>query len=220
MARLPTYEYIYGKRYSNILTSSLGNASSLPKLSDQQQEKLRLLSLLPLARKQSNLKYNDLQSDLALSSDKELEKLVTKAIYSNLVTGTLDPARQLVNITSVAPLRDLAPGSVPALAASLATWSAQCTSMLATLDADIQNVKLKAKNTGQQKERVQNLVDEKMVAAEKEETSRPKRGAGALENLMNMDEEDGDDVMDLDQNEGGRGLRRNAKRGGFGLGRH
>jgi hypothetical protein len=92
--------------------------------------------------------------------------------------------------------------------------------MLATLDADILNVKRKARNAGQQKERVQNLVDEKMAAAEKEETSRPKRGAGALENLMNMDEDDGDDAMDLDQNEGGRGLRRNAKRGGFGLGRH
>jgi COP9 signalosome complex subunit 7 len=201
-----------------MLTINLANASSLPILSKPQQEKLRLLSLLPLARKQSNLNYNDLQADLALSTDEELEKLVTKAIYSNLVTGTLDPARQLVNITSVAPLRDLAPGSIPALAATLATWSAQCTSMLATLDADVQRIKIEAKKSGQQKERVQTLLDEKTAAAEKEETSRPKRGAGALEGMLNLDDED-DDAMDLDQNEGGRGQRRNAKRGGFGLSR-
>jgi COP9 signalosome complex subunit 7 len=209
---------MHRKTYSGILTRDPENSSTLPKLSKQQQEKLQLLSLLPLARKQSNLKYKDLQSDLSLSSDEELEKLVTRAIYSDLVTGTLDPARQLVNITSVAPLRDLAPGTIPALAASLATWSAQCTAMLASLDADIQHVKRQAKKTGQQKERVQALVDEKMAAAEKEETSRPKRGAGALENVLNLDDED-DDAMDLDQSEGGRGQRRNAKRGGFGLSR-
>jgi hypothetical protein len=90
--------------------------------------------------------------------------------------------------------------------------------MLASLDADIQRVKQQAKKTGQQKERVQTLVDEKMAAAEKEETSRPKRSAGALESMLSMDDED-EDAMDLDQNEGGRGQRRNAKRGGFGLSR-
>jgi COP9 signalosome complex subunit 7 len=202
-----------------MLTSTAENASSLPKLSDRQQEKLRLLSLLPLARKQSNLKYNDLQKDLTLSSDKELEKLVTKAIYSNLITGTLDPAHQLVNITSVAPLRDLAPGSIPALNQTLAQWSLQCTNMLAELDAQVRNVKLQAKRSGLQKERVQALVEEKMAAAEKEESNRPKRGANVLENMLSMEDQDAGDAMDLDPNEGGRGPRRNAKRGGFGLSR-
>ncbi|KAF2430180.1 hypothetical protein EJ08DRAFT_612942 [Tothia fuscella] len=188
---------------------------NLPELSEQQQEKLRLLSLLPLARSQANLTYNGLRTALSLPNAKSLEKLVTKAIYSGLVTGTLDPHHQVVNITSVAPLRDLSPGSIPALAQSLTTWSSQCTATLASLQSQINAVKQKAILDGQQKDRVQVLIDEKVAAADKEESTRPKRGASSLGDVLNVDEDD-EDAMDVDLQEG-RGARRTAKRGGFGL---
>jgi len=90
--------------------------------------------------------------------------------------------------------------------------------MLVSLDSQIAAVKREARKSGQQKERVQRLVDEKIAAADKEETSRPKRGAGTLEALMNVDEPAGSDAMDVDENDG-RSIRRASKRGGFGLGR-
>lgn len=178
-----------------------------------------MLSLLPLAKKQANLTYSSLQSALSLPSAQALEQLVTKAIYTGLIAGTLDPHHQVVNITSVAPLRDLAPGSIPALAQSLTTWSTQCTAMLALLEAQIKKVKYEAQKNGTQKERVQGMVDERIAAAEKEgEHGRPKRSAGQLADLLNVAEENDDDAMDLDQNDGRR-IGRSSKRGGFGISR-
>lgn len=196
-------------------TDNITATKGLPTLSEQQQEKLRLLSLLPLASSQANLTYERLQSSLSIPNAASLEQLVTKAIYTNLITGTLDPHHQVVNITSVAPLRDLAPGSIPALGKALTSWSAQCTSMLAALDAEIATVKRQAYLKGSQEKRVQTLLEEKIAAADKDESGRGKRSAGALDGMMVNQNED-EDAMDLDANEGRR-LGRSAKRGGFGI---
>ncbi|KIW09046.1 uncharacterized protein PV09_00937 [Verruconis gallopava] len=164
------------------------DANGLPQLSPQQAQKLRLLSLLPLASRQASLTYSSLQSALSLDSPQALESLITTAIYSNIVIGTLDPAHQVVNITSVAPLRDLAPGSIPALAAALAQWSEQCTYMLAQLEGEVNTIKHNAQRRGEQNARVQMLVDEKIAQAEESEKSRPKRGA------LDLKDDDGDEM--------------------------
>jgi COP9 signalosome complex subunit 7 len=115
-------------------------------------KKLRLLSLLTIASQRkglspsspsfvSNLSYKSLGTRLRLESSVELEQLVTEAIYSDLVVATLNPALQTVVITSVAPLRDLAPGSVQSMIDELAAWSKRCSSVLADLEAEIQKVK-------------------------------------------------------------------------------
>jgi len=201
-------------------TNDITATPGLPPLSPQQQQKLRLLSLLPLASNQANLTYTSLQKALSLPDPQSLESLVTTAIYSSLVTGTLDPAHQVVNITSVAPLRDLAPGSIPTLTATLDQWSKQCTSMLAELDAQIASVKQTARQNGEQNKKVQDKLDKMLAEAEtKDNSSRPKRGAGALGGLLDVDDDDENgDAMDLDDN-GRRGSNRTNKRGGFGMGR-
>jgi COP9 signalosome complex subunit 7 len=166
--------------------------ANLPKLSPQQEKKLRLLSLLPIARQQSNLTYSSLQSALSLDDPQALESLITTAIYSSLITGTIDPAHKVINITSVAPLRDLAPGSVPALVASLVHWSQQCSSTLSELQKEIAGIEGNAKTRGMQEDRVRELVDAKVAQAEESEKGRSKRGALDL-----RDDEDGDE-MDVD----------------------
>jgi COP9 signalosome complex subunit 7 len=49
-----------------------------------------------------------------------------------------------VYITALAPLRDLRPGSTPQLLSILATWSARCTSTIASLEAQIAGIRTAA----------------------------------------------------------------------------
>lgn len=190
----------------------------LPALSPQQERKLRLLSLLSLASNQANLTYASLQKALSLPDAQSLEKLVTTAIYSSMVTGTLDPAHQVANITSIAPLRDLAPGSIPTLTATLDQWSSQCTSTLTDLEAHIASVKEKARSRGQQEKKVQDELDKMVEEAASKDVSRPKRGLGAIGSgppgAFIDDDDENVDAMDVDDNS--RKNRAN-KRGGFGM---
>ena len=63
------------------------------------------------------------------------------AVYAGLIVATLDPASRIVRISSVAPLRDVAPGSLPKLHASLRGWSQRCETTLADLDAQIAGIR-------------------------------------------------------------------------------
>ncbi|KAK8153864.1 hypothetical protein IWX90DRAFT_450900 [Phyllosticta citrichinensis] len=116
----------------------------LPALSDAQTTKLKLLSLLPLSAEPANLSYATLQARLDLPTPRALEDLLITAIYAHLITATLDPASSRVCITSVAPLRDLAPGSTAALVAALGAWGRRCDDTLATLEAEMAAVRKRA----------------------------------------------------------------------------
>ncbi|KEQ68503.1 hypothetical protein M436DRAFT_13631, partial [Aureobasidium namibiae CBS 147.97] len=118
-------------------------ASTLPSLSAVQQHKLQLLTLLTLAANTTPttpLTYANLQSALSLDSPLALERLVTDAIYADLLTATLNPAQGIVAISSVAALRDLNPGSVTRMMASLDTWSNTCDDVLKELEAQMKSV--------------------------------------------------------------------------------
>jgi len=69
-----------------------------------------------------------------------LERLVTDAIYADLLTATLNPAQGIVAISSVAALRDLNPGSVTRMMASLDTWSNTCDDVLKELEVQMKSV--------------------------------------------------------------------------------
>jgi hypothetical protein len=89
--------------------------------------------------------------------------------------------------------------------------------MLAELQAQIANVKETARKNGQQDKKVQDRLEKMMAEAETKDQSRPKRGAGALGALVDVDDDDENgDAMDLDDNVR-RGPNRTNKRGGFGM---
>lgn len=69
-----------------------------------------------------------------------MEELVIAAIYGGLIEATLDPARKAVQVTSIAPLRDLSPGAIPEMISILGLWSERCTSTLDDLEAQIQGI--------------------------------------------------------------------------------
>lgn len=104
---------------------------------------MRLLTLLTLAAnttKNNPLTYTNLQSALSLDSPLALERLVTDTIYADLLTATLNPAQGIVAISSVAALRDLNPGSVTRMMASLDAWSGRCDDVLKELEAQMKSV--------------------------------------------------------------------------------
>ncbi|KAL2018397.1 hypothetical protein VTK56DRAFT_875 [Thermocarpiscus australiensis] len=134
--------------------SSYASAAGLPALNDAQRLKLRQLSLLTLARKDDNVNHNagsspalgyaSLQQALDLPSRQALEELVISAIYAGLLKAQLNPKESLVQINSVAPLRDVAPTAIGGLLSSLQAWAGRCEATLQSLEAQMNEVRAAA----------------------------------------------------------------------------
>lgn len=210
-------------------------SASLPPLSDAQVHKLRLLSLLTFAAQKtgspetaSTLSYQSLCTRLDLASSVELEQLITSALYSDLITGTLNPASQTIVITSVAPLRDLAPGSVQSMIAELAAWSGRCDAMLVDLEVEIKKLKAESEKRARQEARAERQVKLVTEDAEKGNSSgklppmAPSRTGHNTRNAFKSnagDESDDDeDAMDVDSGTTGKkkGSLKGSVKGFFG----
>ncbi|KAF4125223.1 COP9 signalosome complex subunit 7 [Geosmithia morbida] len=157
----------------------------LPELSDTQALKLRQLSVLSLARDRDNLSYASLQEKLGLSSARQVEDLVVTAVYAGLVSATLDPARQAVQVTGVAPLRDLAPGAVPYMVRALGVWSARCESTLQDLDGQIAAIKADARARKAEKRKADDRFARAKADAYQAESSGRLDVAAAKRDMMN-----------------------------------
>ncbi|KAL9138706.1 MAG: hypothetical protein Q9175_000061 [Cornicularia normoerica] len=182
---------------------------NLPKLSNVQEQKLRQLTLLSLSTSPSTLTYAHLLSELSLPTIRALEDLVISSIYAGLLTAKLDTLSQRVDVSSVAPLRDLKPGSVPRMVSVLEDWDIRCVSVLGEIEEQLREIRRKAQEQRKRETEHEKAVAKKMGENEDGKGKLGKRGGG----------EEADE-MDID--EGGRRLR-GAKRGGgnflSGLGR-
>lgn len=218
---------------------------NLPTLTPAQTQKLRELSLLTLASpfhpiqdpKADPLTYSSLMTSLDLETPHQLESLVTSAIYAGLLTARLSPMSTppRVLISSVAPVRDLRPQSLPAILQILQTWEGRCSSTITELDAQIASIRDTAAQRTAVQRRRQEVVDTAVVQSENE-SSKSVRGRDRKGNKRDLDErmegEDDEDVssdevkMDLDDSGdytgaagpggfAGRGAKRNRGRGGF-----
>ncbi|KAK7967517.1 COP9 signalosome complex subunit 7a [Apiospora aurea] len=216
----------YAQYYALLEIFSYGTYSdyraiqNLPSLNEQQTLKLRQLSLLTLAKDPHNLSYASLLSALGLSDARAVEDLVISAIYADLITAQLDPHNQVVHVSSVSPLRDLAPNSIPAMLASLQDWSSRCTTTLADLEAQIAAIKDTAAQKHSEKKawtsKTEELIEDEKSSDKgahgRQQTNmisravagmrsggrygKRDRGGNSIE-----DEADDDEAMDLDDNQ-------------------
>jgi COP9 signalosome complex subunit 7 len=186
--------------------------SNLPTLSAAQHQKLLLLSLLPLSRTHATLTYTHLQTALDLPTTRALEELITTAIYAGLLTATLDPAHSRVSVTSIAPLRDLAPGALPGLQDTLAQWEERCGGALRELEEKVERVKAEAV----EREKLRRKKEHALEGGEDKKRGSTAAGAGVGGGGAAGDE----DAMDIDQEGGSGRVTRGSKRGagGFGFG--
>ncbi|KAL9063681.1 MAG: hypothetical protein Q9157_008132 [Trypethelium eluteriae] len=167
----------------------LNAQSTLPPLNEQQTHKLRLLTLLTLLTNSTTtsstngtttnepLTYSHLQTTLSLASPRALEDLLISAIYSSLLTGSLSPATSTADITSVAALRDLAPGSIPRMASSLDVWQARCDAELQSLEAQIQGIRERSRREARRRRVAAEGFERAMSVVEKERERE--KGVGA-----------------------------------------
>ena len=107
---------------------------------------------------------------------------------------------QRVDVSSVAPLRDLKPGSVPYMVSTLEDWDSRCVSVLGEIEGQVLQIRRKAQEQRRRETEHEKVVAKKMGENEDGKGKLGKRGGG----------EEADE-MDID--EGGRRLR-GAKRGG------
>ncbi|EGE03033.1 ACOB protein [Trichophyton equinum CBS 127.97] len=119
---------------------------NLPALSEAQALKLRLLSLLTLSTTHNPLTYPIVMKSLSLKDHVELESLVTKAIYSSLITARLSPTTTppSINVISVAPLRDVRPQAVGGMISILTEWHERCQKAVEGIEAEINTIKADA----------------------------------------------------------------------------
>lgn len=141
---------------------------NLPPLTPLQQQKLTLLTLLSLASEPQPLTYDYLIPSLSLPSASALETVVIEAVYNGLVLGRLSPSSTppSVHITSIAPLRDLRPSSLPEILRVLRVWESRCSSVVDDIEVQIAGIK---KNAAKRKAREmarQQIVDDAVLSNE------------------------------------------------------
>lgn len=164
---------------------------------------------------------------------RELEDLVISAIYAGLIEGTLDPYNQVVRVSSISPLRDLPPDSIPAMLSTLSEWSERCTSTLAHLEEQIAAIKTEAARRAKEEREwtahVEKLMEVKDDASSKDAAAAKASGglfSGLGKRLQGVggakreNEEEGGD-MDVDEEEEedpNKRATRSSKKRGFGFG--
>lgn len=167
----------------NKLTFISLDAPNLPTLTPQQQHKLTLLTLLSLASEPHPLNYDYLTTTLFLDSSAALEAIITEAIYSGLITARLSPTSNppTVHITSVAPLRDLRPNSLPEILKVLQVWESRCSSVVGDIEAQIAGIKNNAAKRKAREMRRQEVVDTAVLSNDSigDVGNTPGGGAGA-----------------------------------------
>ena len=156
--------------------------------------------MLSLSTSPSTLTYAHLLSELSLPTTRALEDLVISSIYAGLLTAKLDTLSQRVDVSSVAPLRDLKPGSVPRMVSVLEDWDGRCVSVLGEIEGQVREIRRKAQEQKRRETEHEKTVAKRMGENEDGKGKLGKRGGG----------EEGDE-MEID--EGGR-RSRGAKRGG------
>lgn len=117
---------------------------------------------------------------LGLGSAREVEELAISAMYAGLVAGALDPYHQLVTISSVAPLRDVPPNSIPAMLSTLSAWTDRCASTLQDLEAQIAGIKAAAAQRHREEREWSAQVDKLVEGSGKEEKDEKEKAVGGL----------------------------------------
>ncbi|CCM06341.1 uncharacterized protein FIBRA_08595 [Fibroporia radiculosa] len=111
----------------------LQHRDALPALNDAQTIKLKHLTLVSLAMESRILPYSQLLDTLQMPGIRELEDLIIDAIYLDVIRGKLDQKEQQFDVEFTMG-RDLEPGKIEQLLASLQNWASTSSAVLSTLD--------------------------------------------------------------------------------------
>jgi len=76
-------------------------------LNPKMLKKLKILTIMEIAKFNKNIKYNYLKKMLDINDDFELEEILFETISSGLVIGSVDSMKECVNVISIKPRNNL-----------------------------------------------------------------------------------------------------------------
>ncbi|KAH9836629.1 uncharacterized protein C8Q71DRAFT_857849 [Rhodofomes roseus] len=129
----------------------LQHKDALPGLNQAQITKLKHLSLVSLAMESRKLPYSQLLEQLEMPTIRELEDLIIDAMYLEIISGKLDQKEQQFDVEYTVG-RDIEPGKIEALLASLKNWADTTSAVLATLDEKLAVLTAEAAQTKSKQE--------------------------------------------------------------------
>lgn len=111
--------------------SAQGSGSGVPALSAAQEVKLKKLTVATLAEGKKVLPYDILMTQVEVPTVRELEDLlINECMATGLVRGKLDQRRRCFEVHNAVG-RDLRPGQLTSIIATLADWHANAQDVLA-----------------------------------------------------------------------------------------
>jgi len=124
--------FAYGK-YSDYKAKQ----NELPKLTDKQSKKLKQLTIASLASESHVIPYSLLLRELDVAELRDMNDLIIDALYKDIVIGKLDNERQVFQVESSIG-RDLKPGDMDKMIATLLAWQNQSEVLLKTIEEKMQ----------------------------------------------------------------------------------
>ncbi|KNE57050.1 hypothetical protein AMAG_02809 [Allomyces macrogynus ATCC 38327] len=167
------------------LAAYKASAVTLPPLTPPMQRKLRLLTLITLAQTARELPYATLLTalDYDPSALRDLEDLIIEGMSEQLFSGTLDQRARVLHVESAIG-RDVSPEMLGAMVDRLEAWSATTTTVLDSIQQQIEHARMVAAAHKAANDAFQEKVK---AAEEKKAAGRGPRGMGSSSGPMAME---------------------------------
>ena len=127
-------------------------AGDLPTLTEAQAIKLKHLSIVTMSETSRILAYEHLMTALDIPNVRQLEDLVIEATYAGVIKAKLDQKKKELQVHQSMG-RDLAPGQLDNMLATLTAWADTSDTLLRTIDNRIADVHKFTAAQRQRKER-------------------------------------------------------------------
>ena len=184
--------------------AAVASGAALPPLSPAQELKLKKLTVATMAERAQTLRYDDLMAALEVPTVRELEDLlINECIGPGLTRGKLDQRRACFEVHHAIG-RDLRPGQLPELIATLDAWRQNAERALRDVEAKVRWANDAQANASRRKGEVDAEVAAtiRAIKAEVEEAGRSAAAAATAT------EEEGMDFADNDAARSGIGSKR------------
>lgn len=169
-------------------------AAQLPALSEAAATKLKMLSVVTLSTKSKIIAYDVLMRELEISSVREVEDLLIRCIYGELLNGKLDQQLKQLDVHTCIG-RDIHPSEIATMLETLSQWHDTSLAVLGSLHDNIGLYKTQCEEARNAQSALTKKVDE--VKA----TLRAQQDAG---DAMRDDFEGGMDYDDDKMRKSGR----------------
>lgn len=133
--------------------------SSAYGLTPPQATKLKLLTVVSLARNSKAIPYAELQRELQITEIRELEDTVIEGIYQGLLVGKLNQKHSCLEVLSAVG-RDVNPADITQMMQQLAGWGEASRSVIAAIEEKTQFANAAAAVEQQHRAEIADKIDQ------------------------------------------------------------